>query len=151
MALIREGELAIFRGLPKDNRRILTARVQSSFQTGVTVHVAGGLRWLRHAELLYTDVGKTADMIKLEIRADMIAGTVPESVRSFSELHDYVDANAYGGFCDDVIFDALIVKFGGCADDEFDTNADYDLPVPMWEFMDDVQNDVNVWLAAGSP
>jgi hypothetical protein len=34
--------------------------------------------------------------MKSEIRADMKDGTVPATVRSFSELHDYVDANEYG-------------------------------------------------------
>jgi hypothetical protein len=32
-----------------------------------------------------------------EIAADMKSGIVPETVASFSELHDYVDANCYGG------------------------------------------------------
>ena len=38
---------------------------------------------------------------KREIQADVKLGRVPTSVTSFSELHDYVDANEYGGLCDD--------------------------------------------------
>jgi len=38
---------------------------------------------------------------KQEILADMASGTVPTEVRTFSALHDYVDANVYGGLCDD--------------------------------------------------
>ncbi|ASR83201.1 hypothetical protein FDI29_gp31 [Arthrobacter phage Abidatro] len=34
-----------------------------------------------------------ADRMKSEILALIAAGTVPESVGSFSELHDYIDAN----------------------------------------------------------
>lgn len=34
----------------------------------------------------------------LEIFEDVRAGKVPCQVSSFSELHDYVDANDYGGF-----------------------------------------------------
>jgi hypothetical protein len=34
-------------------------------------------------------------MMKKEIRRDMADGVVPTSVRSFEELHDYVDANEY--------------------------------------------------------
>lgn len=38
---------------------------------------------------------------KLEILVDIEQGYVPSTVKSFSELHDYVDANCYGGLCDD--------------------------------------------------
>lgn len=36
---------------------------------------------------------------KREILKDVADGIVPVSVRSFSELHDYIDANCYGGLC----------------------------------------------------
>ena len=36
-----------------------------------------------------------ADKIMAEIDADIQAGLVPATVASFSELHDYVDANDY--------------------------------------------------------
>lgn len=38
-----------------------------------------------------------AEKMKFEILTDMQAGIVPRSVGNFSELHDYVDANCYGG------------------------------------------------------
>lgn len=38
-----------------------------------------------------------AERMKTEILADVENGVVPASVSSFSELHDYVDANLYGG------------------------------------------------------
>ena len=37
---------------------------------------------------------------KVEILEDMSSGIVPTTVSSFSELHDYVDANEYGGLCE---------------------------------------------------
>jgi|GEM_PF-6824732 len=37
---------------------------------------------------------------KREILADIASGRVPASVGSFSELHDHVDANEYGGACE---------------------------------------------------
>ena len=49
------------------------------------------------------------DMIrrgKLEILSDIDAGIVPATVRTFSELHDYVDANEYAGLCDENFMDA---------------------------------------------
>lgn len=41
-----------------------------------------------------------ADVMR-EIAEDIESGTIPANVSSFSELHDHVDANCYGGFCDD--------------------------------------------------
>jgi len=40
--------------------------------------------------------------VKREILTDVINGVVPPTVKSFSELHDYVDANCYGGLCDEL-------------------------------------------------
>ena len=37
---------------------------------------------------------------KAEILSDIGRDIVPEDVHSFSELHDFVDANEYGGLCD---------------------------------------------------
>ncbi len=34
---------------------------------------------------------------KAEILRDVAAGIIPATCASFSELHDYVDANGYGG------------------------------------------------------
>lgn len=36
---------------------------------------------------------------KKEILSDIKEGIVPDTVTSFSDLHDFVDANYYGGFC----------------------------------------------------
>lgn len=38
---------------------------------------------------------------KSEILNDIKEGIVSNTISSFSELHDFVDANYYGGFCDD--------------------------------------------------
>lgn len=59
---------------------------------------------------------------KSEIVHDYLAGIVPDSISSFDELHEFVDANEYGGFCDD------------------NTTTDYDLIVR-------VQSAVSEWLA----
>lgn len=40
-------------------------------------------------------VNKHADWIMNEIRKDQASGQVPRDVHSFSQLHDYVDANDY--------------------------------------------------------
>jgi hypothetical protein len=45
-----------------------------------------------------------------EILTDIRSGRVPATVADYSELHDYVDANEYGGACEtdpDVVFDGF--------------------------------------------
>jgi len=46
------------------------------------------------------DIAAAIARTKREVLADVADGTVPATVADFSELHDYSDANEYGGFCD---------------------------------------------------
>ena len=50
----------------------------------------------RHAKI-GNEVRRIVEQAKREILADVTAGTVPHTCASFSELHDYTDANGYGG------------------------------------------------------
>ena len=75
------------------------------------------------------------DQMKAEINADIAAGQVPATVKSFSELHDYVDANEYGGFCDESFNIEYEAAHGGAL------NMSY--------FVNDAQNAINSWLEAG--
>jgi hypothetical protein len=43
------------------------------------------------------ELRQVVERAKAEILADVAAGTVPSTCASFSELHDYTDANGYGG------------------------------------------------------
>ena len=43
------------------------------------------------------ELRRVVERAKAEILADVAAGTVPSTCASFSELHDYTDANGYGG------------------------------------------------------
>ncbi len=60
------------------------------------------------AEQQHTDaeIDECVEEVKAEILDDIGCATgskfeaMPESIRSFSELHDYVDANEYGGLTD---------------------------------------------------
>jgi hypothetical protein len=51
------------------------------------------------------DIQAAVDRSKGEIRADIASGLVPATVRSFSDLHDYVDANEYGGLTETPFYD----------------------------------------------
>lgn len=61
---------------------------------------------------------------KIEIHADIYKGIVPKTVASFSELHDYVDANEYAELCGQYANESLDFKF-------------------------DVQNGLDAWLKNG--
>jgi len=43
----------------------------------------------------------TIEQMKAEIFTYIQQAVIPSTVASFSELHDYIDANCLGGFCDD--------------------------------------------------
>jgi hypothetical protein len=75
------------------------------------------------------DAKNAVERAKREIRADITSGRVPASVASFAELHDYVDANGYGG--------AFEVEWNDS--DEF--NA----------FWNGVQSAIDAWIKAGMP
>ena len=45
----------------------------------------------------WTTLETTIERAKAEILADAAFGILPRTCASFSELHDYVDANGYGG------------------------------------------------------
>ena len=65
------------------------------------------------------------ERMKREILADVRKGVVPNTCGSFSALHDYVDANCYGGFCEEGF-------------DESKVNA-----------TNDAQNAIDLWIRAG--
>jgi hypothetical protein len=72
---------------------------------------------------------------KKEVEEDVASGRVPRDVASFSELHDYVDANEYGGLCDTVPW---ITSAGRARLSEDGTDA-----------ANQVQNEVDAWIKAG--
>lgn len=84
----------------------------------------------------------TVERMKREVKEDVAAGRVPADVGSFSELHDHVDANEYGGFCEDELADAWIEHFGG-------RDADEGMPDAFIAFMNDAQNAVDAWIKEG--
>lgn len=68
----------------------------------------------------YSDSTELAETIKSEILRDMLDGTVPITVSSFSELHDFVDANMYGTpEVDDPYTDIPIIDDAQCVVDRW--------------------------------
>lgn len=92
---------------------------------------------------------ETVARMKAEILADMnseeIVCAMPwTKVKSFSELHDFVDANEYGGFCEDTLCNAFITFFGGRDEHE-------GMPDAFIAFVNECQGDVDKWLKNGRP
>lgn len=75
------------------------------------------------------DITTAVDRAKREITDDIAAGRVPADVGSFSELHDYVDANEYGGLTEWDLDDLATEQ--GLA------------------FADRVQTEVDAWIRGG--
>lgn len=71
------------------------------------------------------EAAKRIKRAKREVLADVAAGLVPATCASFSELHDYVDANGYGG--------------------AFEDGA----PYSGWEGWSMVQDAVDTWIKSG--
>lgn len=80
-----------------------------------------------------------------EVLNDVRSGRVPASVGSFSELHDYVDANGYGGAFDWPSLPGDIAPGG-----ELDAEQDAYLTLHC-RFWDAVQTGVDIWLKAPRP
>jgi len=49
---------------------------------------------------MWTTLEQAIERSKREIKEDVARGTIPTTCASFSQLHDYVDANGYGGALD---------------------------------------------------
>lgn len=82
------------------------------------------------------DLHSTVTRVKGEILLDVAKGTVPMTCSSFSELHDYVDANGYGGAFEDAPI---------CADDDSNI-AECHANTDFWNA---VQGKVDAWLKHG--
>ena len=77
--------------------------------------------------------------IQTEIIDDVIHGPGPKTIMAFSDLHDYVDANEYGGFSDSVN-NAYWWPEGGCT-----TRKGYQVSMRLDEIAA-VQDSIDVWL-----
>lgn len=80
--------------------------------------------------------------MKQEIIDDVKAGLVPIDCPSFSSLHDYVDANCYGGFCENNEMQALTDHFGEFGKDE-------GMPEALINYLNDAQNSIDRWIKKG--
>lgn len=67
------------------------------------------------------EVDAAVALAQVEIIADIASGIVPQNVRGFSTLHDFVDANEYGGLCDPMTFGGRSNAFAAAVQERLDT------------------------------
>lgn len=85
---------------------------------------------------------ESVERMKQEIIKDVKTGQVPDDCPTFSALHDHVDANEYGGFCEDGMMAAMIEHFGGRDENE-------GMPDKMMDYLNEAQNTIDLWLKDG--
>lgn len=71
-------------------------------------------------------MNNTLSKAKQEILRDIKVGLVPQNIESFVQLHNFVDANCYGGFC----------------------NKTYTIS-ENFEFENEIQNELDQWIKNG--
>jgi hypothetical protein len=86
---------------------------------------------------------ETIAVMKHQVIADVSNLHVPVNVKSFGDLHDFVDANEYGGFCDDAFSDRLIEHFGG-RDPKHEG-----MPDGMLDYINAAQSAIDSWIREG--
>ena len=113
----------------------MAARAVSKSASGVISEIQGaefiGYHGMRLAMPWNTKMDAAVKLAKAEVLRDIYAGIVPSTLKSFAELHDFVDANGYGG-----------------AFDESPSESETDSFCVFWNR---VQDAVDVWLKAGRP
>lgn len=82
--------------------------------------------------------------MKQEVLDEMKTKRIPKTVKTFGDLHDYIDANELGGFCEDAMFDALVLNFGGRDEHE-------GMPQGMLDYINECQEAIHTWLQEGRP
>lgn len=91
----------------------------------------------------YAALTKLVLRIKTEIVVDVQCGDVPDTVKSFSELHNYVDANAYGCYwASDKELDSIAAMIDGY-------DADGNFTDELMALINCAQNVISAWLHAG--
>lgn len=80
------------------------------------------------------------ERIKEDVIRLMAAGLIPQTVKTYSDLHDHCDANCLGGLCEDSVFDALMSQHGGHDEQQ-------GMPQGMLDLINAAQSAVSKWLA----
>lgn len=99
---------------------------------------------MRMGDEVMKTLEQVVEQMKGELLSDVMGKIVPVRVTNFAELHDYVDANCYGGFCaDNGITDELIAAHGGR------DPAHGGMPQAALDFINAAQGAIDKWIKTG--
>lgn len=87
-------------------------------------------------------LAESIERMKREIIDDIKAKRVPADCPSFSALHNYVDANCYGGFCEENEMQTLMDHFG-------ELNEEEGMPAALIDYLNEAQNSIDRWIKKG--
>lgn len=73
-----------------------------------------------------------------EIKEDARVGLIPVDVETFGDLDNYRDSNCYGGLCEDEVYDAIVLQFGGNPEDH--------MPEKAVEFIEAARDIAHAWI-----
>jgi hypothetical protein len=109
---------------------------------GVKTWDVGSGSWCWDGVVITPTLDETVERMKKEIIADIMAGRVPLSIKEFGDLDNYVDANEYGGFCEDEFGERLDAHFGGRVESGV-------MPDGEMLYIADAQSAIDKWIKAG--
>ena len=81
---------------------------------------------------------QTVFCMKIGIANDIQIGLVPPTVKCFADLHNYVDANEYGGFCVD--------EYAGLLTELFGTDERGGMSQDNIDFINEAQGAIDTWM-----
>lgn len=92
----------------------------------------------------FPTLSETIVRMKYEILSDVARGDISDidQIKSFTELNELIDANEYGGFCDDGFMESLIAHFGG-------RDPSGGMPDEAIRYINDAQNSISGWIESG--
>lgn len=102
---------------------------------------------MKHQTFLrMTPVQRRTERWKAEITELVLEGVIPATVADLSEIHDFIDGNCLGGFCDEPLDDEL----QALADDKSDPLDEPGLmSQALQRYSGEVMDAVNIWIEDG--
>lgn len=135
--LVQDDDAEPEKGVPAGWYKVIPCLI-----AGVLAWPVGAGSWTWNACVVIPTLDETIARMKAEVLADLADAMTPRTINSFADLHDYCDANCYGGFCEDEFNDALLGHFGG-------RDTDGGWPQAMHDYINAAQDAIDAWIKAG--
>lgn len=108
----------------------------------IKVYAIGAFSWTWDPVSRLPSVEQSISAMKAQLVGMVESGLIPVDVSSFSELHDYIDANCLGGFCDNDFAENMCAYYGGRDENE-------GMPDELMDYMNAAQDSIDAWVRNG--